>query len=78
MQYIDATAKMYYTVTVNLRPWRNWQTRRTKDPVLHGVMVQVHSVAPHYNFKKMRSAKSKFDFGTLFVFDFAVGFSGLF
>ena len=35
-----------------LRPWRNWQTLRTKDPVSQDVEVQALSAAPNQNLRK--------------------------
>ncbi len=30
----------------DMRPWRNWQTRKTKDLVVNPMQVQLLSVAP--------------------------------
>lgn len=43
----------------HVRPWRNWQTLRTKDPVGRPVIVQVYSGAPS-NFDKVLQALTRY------------------
>ena len=48
----------YFVLHFFTRPWRNWQTLRTKDPVSQDVEVQALSAAPNslftFNFSLFR------------------------
>ncbi len=43
-----------------MRSWRNWQTRKTKDLVVHTMQVQFLSTAPSHNSLNFFTVKRMF------------------